>query len=98
MCFERWLYAWRVRLRTLLDRDRADRELNDELHHHVALETAARRAKGDPPAEARRQALGGSGRVLGSGPARDAGRADRRAAPGLTAARRRRHGGRQPSG
>ena len=57
MPFERWLYGWRVRLRTLLDRDRSDRELDDELRHHVALETEARRARGVPPAEARRQAL-----------------------------------------
>ena len=57
MPFERWLYAWRVRLRTLLDRDRVDRELDDELRHHVALETEARRAQGLPPFEARRQAL-----------------------------------------
>ena len=57
MPFERWLYAWRVRLRMLLDRDRVDRELDDELRHHVALETEARRAQGVPPAEARRQAL-----------------------------------------
>ena len=41
----------------LFDRDRADRELNDELRHHVALETEARRAKGVPATEARRQAL-----------------------------------------
>ncbi len=62
MSFERWLYAWRVRLRILLDRDRVDRELDDELRHHVALETEARRAQGLPPFEARRQAratLGG---------------------------------------
>ena len=57
MPFERWLYAWRVRLRTLLDRARVDRELDDELRHHVALETEARRAQGLPPFEARRQAL-----------------------------------------
>ena len=57
MPFERWLYAWRVRLRMLLDRDRVDRELDDELRHHVALETESRRAQGIPPAEARRQAL-----------------------------------------
>ena len=57
MLFERWLCAWRVRLRMLLDRDRVDRELDDELRHHVALEIEARRAKGVPPSEARRQAL-----------------------------------------
>ena len=57
MPVERWLYAWRVRLRALLDRNRADRELDDELRHHVALEIEARCAQGVPPAEARRQAL-----------------------------------------
>ena len=57
MPFERWLYAWRVRLRTLVDRDRVDRGLDDELRHHVALETESRRARRIPPAEARRQAL-----------------------------------------
>ena len=57
MSFERWLYAWRVRLRALFYRDRVDRELDDELRHHVALETEARRAQGVSPAEARRQAL-----------------------------------------
>ena len=57
MLLERWLCAWRVRLRMLFDRRRADRELEEELRHHVALETEARRAQGVPPAEARRQAL-----------------------------------------
>ena len=57
MPFERGLYAWRVRLRMILDRNRVDRELDDELRQHVALETEARRAHGVPPAEARRQAL-----------------------------------------
>ena len=57
MPFERWFYAWRVRLRMLIDRDRVDRELDDELQHHVAVETEARTAQGLPPAEARRQAL-----------------------------------------
>ena len=57
MPFERWLYALRVRSRILFDRRRADRELEEELRHHVALETEARRAQGVPPAEARRQAL-----------------------------------------
>ena len=41
----------------LLDRRRADRELEQELRHHVALATEARRAQGIPLAEARRQAL-----------------------------------------
>ena len=41
----------------LFDRRRADRELEEELRHHVALATEARRARGVPPTEARRQAL-----------------------------------------
>ncbi len=61
MPFARWLYAWRVRTRALLHRDRVDRELDDELQQHVALETEARRTTGIPPAEARRQALAALG-------------------------------------
>ena len=61
MFWERWLYAWRARLRALLDGDRADRELDDELQHHLARETEVRRANGLPPAEARRQALAALG-------------------------------------
>ena len=57
MLLERWRCAWRARLGMLLDRRRADRELDEELRHHVALATEARRARGVPPAEARRQAL-----------------------------------------
>ena len=48
MLFERWLCAWRVRLRMLLDRDRVDRELDDELRHHVALEIESAAGEGDP--------------------------------------------------
>ena len=61
MLFERWLYAWRARLRALLDGNRADQELDDELQHHVASEIEARRARGIPPDEARRQALAALG-------------------------------------
>lgn len=61
MPFERWLYAWRARLRALFDRDGADRDLQDELDHHIAREVEARRARGVPPAEARRQALAALG-------------------------------------
>ena len=52
MLFERWLYAWRARLRAFLDRDRVDRDLDDELQHHVALEIEARCARGIPPTRA----------------------------------------------
>lgn len=55
------MYAWRIRCRTLLDRGRADRELDDELRDHVEREVAARCARGTPPAEARRQALASLG-------------------------------------
>ena len=61
MPFERWLYAWRARWRAVFDRGRADRELDDELRDHVARETAGLRARGLPPAEARRQALASLG-------------------------------------
>ncbi len=61
MSWERWLYAWRARLRVLLDGDRADRELDDELQHHLAREIEVRRANGLPVAEARRQALAALG-------------------------------------
>ena len=74
MLWERWLYAWRVRLRALLDGGRADRELDDELQHHLALEIEARCARGVPPAEARRQALAALG---GLGATRERVRASR---------------------
>ncbi len=61
MSWERWLYAWRARLRAFLYRDRANRELDDELQYHVARETEVRRASGVPAAEARRQALAALG-------------------------------------
>ena len=61
MFWERWLYAWRARLRALFDGDGADRELDDELEHHLAREIEARRARGIPAAEARRQALAALG-------------------------------------
>ena len=61
MFWERWLYAWRVRLRMFLDGDEADRELEDELQHHVAREIEVRCANGLPAAEARRQALAALG-------------------------------------
>jgi len=51
------LYAWRVRLREILDGDQADRELDDELEYHLTQDIEARCARGVPPAEARRQAL-----------------------------------------
>ena len=61
MFLHRWFCAWRVRLRALLDRDGADRELDDELRHHVDLEVESRCARGVPAPEARRQALAALG-------------------------------------
>ena len=61
MPFERWLYAWRARLRALFDREGANRELHEELQHHVDRDIEARCANGVPPAEARRQALAALG-------------------------------------
>ena len=61
MPIERWLYALRARLRVLFDGEGADRDLDDELQYHVAREIEARRARGAPPAEARRQALAALG-------------------------------------
>ena len=74
MFWERWLYAWRARLRALLDGDQADRELDDELQDHVARETEVRCANGLPAAEARRQALAALG---GLAPTREQVRASR---------------------
>ena len=74
MFWERWLYAWRARLRVFLDGDRADRELDAELQHHVAREIEVRRANGLPAAEARRQALAALG---GLAPTREQVRASR---------------------
>ncbi|MXY26241.1 MAG: ABC transporter permease [Acidobacteria bacterium] len=61
MFLRRWFYAWRVRLRALLDRNGADRELDDELRHHVDLEVESRCARGVAAPEARRQALAALG-------------------------------------
>ena len=61
MPWEQWLYAWRARLRAFLNRDRANRELDDELQYHLALEIETRCTRGIPRAEARRQALAALG-------------------------------------
>jgi predicted permease len=45
------------RLRELVDRRRLARDLDEEMAHHVALETERRIGAGWPPGEARRQAL-----------------------------------------
>jgi len=58
----RWISALRARLRALVGPGRSDRELNDELSFHVAMEIQANVASGMSPAEAERRArleLGG---------------------------------------
>ena len=57
-----WIYALRARLRALVRRERSDRELNDELSFHLAMETQANVALGMSESEAARRArldLGG---------------------------------------
>ena len=61
MLWERWVRGWRVRLREVFAGDRVDRDLDEELQHHLALDIDARRARGLPPSEARRQALASFG-------------------------------------
>ena len=63
MPFDRWFYAWRARLRRACDRERTERELHEELESHLAQEIEARRARGVPSADARRQALAALGGV-----------------------------------
>jgi len=58
----RWISALRARLRALVGPGRSDRELNDELSFHVAMEIQANVASGMSLAEAERRArleLGG---------------------------------------
>jgi putative ABC transport system permease protein len=54
---EHWLYTIPLRLRSLFRRRRADLDLDEELHDHVALKTKDYIAKGMAPQEARRAAL-----------------------------------------
>jgi predicted permease len=59
---ERWMYTIPLRLRSLFRRQTVDRELNEELHYHVDLQTEENITKGMTPQEARRRArieLGG---------------------------------------
>lgn len=67
----------RVRLGALLSRRRLDRDMDDELAFHLAMETARGVADGLDPAEARRRALVGFGGVA---QAREAVREERGAA------------------
>jgi predicted permease len=52
----RWVYAIRARLRALAGSARSDRDLNDELSFHVAMQTHANQARGMSAAEAERRA------------------------------------------
>jgi predicted permease len=53
-----------ARLRGLLQRQRAEREINDELAFHLEMETQANIARGMTPAEARQAALGAFGGIV----------------------------------
>ena len=53
---DRWFYTVPLRLKSLFRRDRLDRELDEELAFHLDREVRARVARGEDPAEARRQA------------------------------------------
>src|SRR5687767_895892 len=58
----RWIDALRARLRALLRREREERNLNDELAFHLAMQTQANQAAGMRRSEAERDArlqLGG---------------------------------------
>lgn len=54
---------WRLKLRSLWDRGGLDRDLQDELRAHVAMETEAGIEQGLSPEEARRRALSAFGGV-----------------------------------
>lgn len=53
----RWPTKFKLRVGSLLRRERADRELDDELRFHIERAIAANIAAGMPPEEARRAAL-----------------------------------------
>ncbi len=57
MRFERWLYTWPLRLRSLVRRNDVERELDEELRDHVEQETAALVSRGLTASEARQAAL-----------------------------------------
>jgi hypothetical protein len=57
MRIERWLYALPLRLRTLVRPHIVEQDLDDELRDHLERQTAANRASGMPPNQARRAAL-----------------------------------------
>lgn len=63
------LSDWRLRLRSLLFRERVEQEMEAELRFHLERDAEARRARGAAPAEAERQARIAMG---GLDPAREA--------------------------
>ncbi|HVQ14415.1 MAG TPA: ABC transporter permease [Vicinamibacterales bacterium] len=52
----RWFYAIRARLRAFVGSERSDRDLNDELSFHVAMQTHANEARGMTSVDAERRA------------------------------------------
>ena len=59
----RWLDILKHRLRTLLHRDSVDRELEEDLRHHLELHIQRNLEAGMAPAEARAAALRATGGV-----------------------------------
>jgi len=53
---QRWISAVRSRLRALLSRERTDRDLQDELSFHIAMQTQANIERGMTESEANRRA------------------------------------------
>ena len=58
-----WFSAFRSALSSLLGRRRADRELAEEIRHHLELETEWQRRQGLSEAEARERAVRSFGGV-----------------------------------
>src|SRR5499427_8679184 len=63
MRFTRWFYTVPLRLRSLLRRDRVERELDEELRYHIERQIEENIAKGMTPEEARHAALRAMGGV-----------------------------------
>lgn len=57
MQFERWIYTFPLRLRSLFRRSAVDRELDEELQYHLERTTEQNLAKGLLPDDARRAAM-----------------------------------------
>jgi predicted permease len=63
MDLERWLQVTRNRWRAVLWRRAAERELADELAYHLEEETGRRVARGESPADARREVIAAFGGI-----------------------------------